>query len=460
MHSEETMSHKAALIGIDWGTHSSKWIWTPSQLDSPVLMRNMLMSEVRVEQPSGRILLGVESPPSDSISEHGIKGKIINDPGASFWDGPRASKLTLGDLVSFSLWFLLGEAYQNLCDKTDSQPDELDVRFSLPNWVGIDRAFARSRYDQAAQVACHIFVRDRQAWARGPYPDRDGWRDCVGQALATLEISDFSERKREHEDFQLLLDREPLKVGEGVKIRFVAESSGAGLTGLRYADTKDEMEKKKYKRKILVVDVGAGSTDIGYVIRSVSPRGSDANEFLCQFPPAGTCAVAGNDLSRRLQEIYRRRGKEIAFEEAENEKTLGSDTQWLDDPTVHEWKASIASHVRTYVSEIRDDNFLYSDPGLDVLVTGGSGSVAGLRDQILEACVTGLRRRPRRVPREVIDLTRLMELRLEGVEAVDVNRLAVAIGAAREDFPSLRYRTNLDAPERTQTVRPVRSWTR
>ena len=201
--------------------------------------------------------------------------------------------------------------------------------------------------------------------------------------MAALEISDFSQRKREHEDFQLLLDREPLNVGESVKFRFVAESSGAGLTGLRYADTKDEIEKKKYKRKILVVDVGAGSTDIGYVIRSVSPSNSDTKEFLCQFPPAGTCAVAGNELSRRLQEIYRRRGKEIAFEEAENRKTLGPDTQWLDDPTVDEWKAGIASQVRTYVSEIQDDNFLYSDPGLDILVTGGSGSVAGLRDQIL-----------------------------------------------------------------------------
>src|ERR1700730_3441538 len=108
------MSHNAALIGIDWGTHSSKWIWTPSRLDSPEPKRKILLSEVRVEQPSGRVLLGVESPPSDSITEHGIKGKIINDPGASFWDGSRASKLSLGDLVSFSLWFLLSEAHQNL----------------------------------------------------------------------------------------------------------------------------------------------------------------------------------------------------------------------------------------------------------------------------------------------------------------------------------------------------------
>ena len=278
--------------------------------------------------------------------------------------------------------------------------------------------------------------------------------------MAALEISDFSAGKREHEDFQLLLDRDPVKVSEGLIFRFVAESSGAGLTGLRYADTKDESEKKKHRRKILVVDVGAGSTDIGYVIRSVSPSDSDTKEFLCQFPPAGTCTVAGNDLSRRLQEIYRRRGKEIAFGEAEREKTLGSDTHWLDDPTVDEWKASIASHVRTYVSEINDDNFLYSPPGLDVLVTGGSGSVAGLRDQILEACIAGLLLRPRHLPREVIDETRLMELRLDGIEAVDVNRLAVAIGAARDDFPNLRYRTNLEAPMRSPTVRPASSWTR
>jgi hypothetical protein len=449
------MSLTQASIRIDWGTHSSKWSWTRSGSDSPNPGFNIVLSDVCLEQASQRILLGVDPPPSGSISEQGIKGKIINDAGASFWLSTRRTKLTLGELVSFSLWFLLGEAYQNLCSDAGKELDELDVRFSLPNWVGIDRTFGRALYDQAAQVACHIFVSDRHAWLRDSCLLREDWQERVRQALSVLDISDDSVRS-EHRDFALLLERKPFSVGSGLNFRFVAESSGAGLRGLRNAEMEAEIGKKKYLRKILVVDVGAGSTDIGYVIRSPSPDHSE--EFLRQLPPADTCTIAGKNLSERLQEIYRRRGKDIAFDEAEKIKILGPDKEWLTDPAVDQWKAGIAAHVRRYVSDVPDENWLYSLPGLKVLVTGGSGAVAGLKEEVLKACIDGLRLRRRRVPLGVVDDTSPMVLRQEGTE--DVNRLAVAFGAASEYFPNLRYCSDLPAPIRHPTVRPVRSWTR
>lgn len=422
------MSQTQASIGIDWGTHSSKWTWTWLDTASSKTVfgpYGILRSDVRLDS-SHRILLSDEAPPSASIHESSIKGNLIRDPDAAFWGGPRRhSKLTLGELVSFSLWFLLGEAYQNLYGSTGKDADVVEIRFSLPNWVDAEEgAVGRASYEQAARVACYIFAGGRHEWSRVPHPVREDWQEIVRQALDVLDISDESEINRDPEGFRSVLKR-TFEIGEDLEFRFVAESSAAGLTGLR--DVEVEMEDSKYLRKILVVDVGAGSTDIGYVIRSIPPRASDTREFLCQLPPANTCELAGADLSRRIMAISRSRGEHIGFDEAERRKTVGEDKDWLTDPAVVQWKRGIAEHVLSYVQNIPDMRWLPNLPGLQVLVTGGSGVVAGLREEILAATRDGLLRRA--VSPDVIDATSLMDLRLEGRPATDVNRLAVVLGA-------------------------------
>lgn len=140
--------------------------------------------------------------------------------------------------------------------------------------------------------------------------------------LEVLDISDESEINRDADGFRAVLKR-TFNVGEGVGFRFVAESSAAGLTGLR--DAEIEMGDSKFLRKILVVDVGAGSTDIGYVLRTIPRTVSDAKELLCQLPPANTRELAGADLSRRIVAICRSRGEHITFNEAEKRKMVGED---------------------------------------------------------------------------------------------------------------------------------------
>ena len=448
-----------ASIGVDWGTHSSKWTWSLMELDSSKIIRGpfkILHSDVRLEGASNKIFLSDETPPTGSICASRVKRKLITDTDGSFWVGPqRGIKLTRGELVSFSIWFLLGEAYQNLCDATGKESGEIDVRFSIPNWVDSDAsAVGRALYEQAARVACHIFAGDRQAWSQVPNPLREEWQESVRAALEILNISDESEIDTDRQGYQSLLKRS-FNVAEDVKFRFVAESSAAGLAGLRNAEV--ETEEKKYLRKILVVDVGAGSTDIGYVIRAIPPKGSDAKEFLCQLPPANTCESAGDDLSRRILEICRSRGEDIGFSEAERRKTVGEDKGWLTHPAVVEWRRTIADHVRRYVTDIPDMHRLYSLPGLQVLLTGGSGVVGGLQDAVLDAAREGLHER--KVHFNVVEATNLMELNLEGPDAKDANRLAVAIGAASEDLPGLSYHPKLERPPRVPTVRIKPSWT-
>ncbi|HYX72853.1 MAG TPA: hypothetical protein VE732_08780 [Nitrososphaera sp.] len=449
------MSHTKALIGIDWGTHSSKWTWSflesDSQLTSGQFFR-ILRSDVRLDN-NQRIFLSTEEPPSGSIFEFSLKGTLIRDPYGSFWEGHRRrSKLSLGELVSFSLWFLLGEAYESLCSRTGIEPDIVDVRFSLPNWVGSDNAAAaRSSYEQAARVACQIFVKERRGWSRESTPSREEWHSTVEAVLAELGISDDAEVIVATKDFAALLQHTFI-VAPGVSFRFVAESSAVGLTGLR--DVEAYLEGHKYLRKILVVDVGAGSTDIGYVLRTI-PQG--AGEALIQLPPANTCRFAGEELSRSIVEIYRSRGDRITDAEAELIKTMGEDKDWLNHPAVDEWRSRIADHVLSYVSALPDQRWLPEEPALQILITGGSGVVIGLGEKILEAAKKGLERCA--APRKVIDATSLMKLRLEGPVANDANRLAVALGAASNDFPRLNYYTDLGPPMPHAPVRRVPGWT-
>ncbi len=434
------MSSAVALIGVDWGTHSSKWTRTWCPLDSVPQEGpfKILRSEVRLAADGERLHMSVDPPPHGTVCASEIKGQLIKNPQASFWAGPqRHIRLTLGELVVFSLWSLLGEAYENMCQILGEPPQGIDIRFSLPNWVDIaEGAVGRACYEQAARGACYCFAQDRDAWARCPTPTHGEWQHLVDSALRTLGISDESVIDAHPEGFRLMISRE-YTAAQNIKFRFVAESSAAGLAGLRRAAWTGEGTL----RKILVVDVGAGSTDIGYVLRSTAPRDIGGGEVLCQLPPANTCRTAGRDLSQEIREIYRSQGREVSLDQAEAIKTGGQESEWLSHPAVREWTRRIAEHARAYIRGIPDQRFFPEAPGLMVLVTGGSGVVPGLRERILAAAVDALRERG--TPEEVITATAPLTLALEGPGARDANRLAVALGAASEELPRLSYHERL-----------------
>lgn len=326
-----------------------------------------------------------------------------------------------------------------------SDPPHLEIRFSLPNWIDIEEgAVGRATYEQAARVACYIFAHDRERWSRDPSPTRDEWHTQVVAALDTLRISDDNEIDQDPHGFRSMLRRESDVDGQ-IRFRFVAESSAAGLTGL----IRSGREDPRGILKVLVVDVGAGSTDIGYLLKT--------DQALCQLPPANTCQVAGEDLSRRILEIYRSQGRRISFDEAELIKIGGIETEWLKHPTVKDWIQRVADHVREYVTVLTDKRWLPFEPGLGLLVTGGSGAVAGLSNAILEAATEGLG--AQRIATSVIRATKLLVLPLDGAAARDVNRLAVALGASSDELPRLGFFEKIDPPMTSPTVRPPTNWT-
>lgn len=450
------MSGTKAILGIDWGTHSSKWSWTLVESGLPTSVEerfNILRSEVCLDD-KGKLFLSTEPPLPEHQPVGGIKGKLIQNPDAAFWEGPQKKiKMTLGELVSFSLWSLLGETYSDIKKMVGICPNELEIRFSLPNWVDIAAgAVGRACYEQAAKVACHIFTADREAWLRNARPIRDEWRSLVNDTLKALEISDDSEIDDDPQGFRVMLGKQ-YRSDEEVSFRFISESSAAGLAGLR----RSEMGNDNRLLKLLVVDVGAGSTDVGYVIRAIPPKEERVKETLCQLPPANTCQTAGGALTNRIVEIYRSRGKNISFDEAETIKTTGADADWLTHPAVDEWMRSIADHVRGYVLGIPDLRWIPYVPGLQVLITGGSGVVPGLRDKVVSAVTQALRERS--ISGGVINETKSVNLMLTGIGAKEANRLAVVLGAADADLPKGWYTQKIDAPLLHPTVHVKPSWT-
>src|SRR5207249_2472860 len=109
------------------------------------------------------------------------------------------------------------------------------------------------------------------------------------------------------------------------------------------------------------------------------------------------------------------------------------------------------------VAGIPDKRWLPYEPGLLVLVTGGSGVVAGLPQAVTNAATDGLRELG--ITTSLVNATQPMTLALQGPAARDANRLAVSLVAASEELPKLSYFEELDPPMPHPTVRPGKSWT-
>jgi hypothetical protein len=449
---------ESGILGIDWGTHSSKWAWTTVDDDNHQESGTfgILRSDVWVDARS-HLVLTDDAPPQDARTVGFIKNKMIKSPEAAFWEGPlRSFPLTMGELATFSLWFLLCEAFASLHAKAKVSLSSADVRFSLPNWVGTrDAAYARASYEQAAAVACRLFHQTMNG-SKGTTVriTIDQWRKLVTDARRELNVHDQTVVLDDPDGFRKLIESahmSPMHSG----FRFVVESSAAGLLGLRRG--LDLWDSKSQVLNLLVVDVGAGSTDIGYVLRTF-PKVGTAKVVLCQLPPASTCSVAGEDLTLRIQEIQRAKGHSISRDEAELMKISERNSTWTANPTVKEWVEKIASHVCSYVQSLPDKRWLPFPPGARVLVTGGSAVVPGLKAAVVDAVKNGMKANG--IDFRVIEGVDAMDLALKGPVALEANRLAVCLGSSDADLPRLAYHSRLGPPAPHPTVRATRgSWT-
>jgi hypothetical protein len=435
-------------IGIDWGTHSSKWVCHRDNSENPAAGEIHNSTLVRINE---QLLFprGQDIPEGDERIES-LKGIIIKDPFGPFWDADRMdSHSSLGEAVSFSFCCLLTDVSRFLKEGHGIDTEAVaakEIGFSLPNWLrGNDKKSktALLHFHQAVNISCWAFdsIKHIDLPCPGmPFPI-ERWKRIVsdGRRACRCETEDISVDTLTQDSYGV----------DKLRWSYLVESCAAGLPYLRSIITTIEKEAPAGLAglgKLLVVDVGAGSTDIGYMLRTISREG---RENLFYFPPAATFEIAGNDLTERLRSYYEQRGEPITLSEAEARK-LG-EVDWYKFEFASDWRLRIRRRTKEYVSVITDARWLPAEVPLQIVVTGGSGLVKGLKDEIKAGVMEGLEARG--IHHQTIDKTRLIDERLSGwrFEAeAEYARRAVSIGAADLDKPALKYCARLDKPFRVE----------
>lgn len=432
--------------GIDWGTHSSKWAFLPSPEESVPVAGPIRSSLLAADGETLTFCPNPDIPRTHSVARS-VKRLIIDDPFGAFWEGEREDTWTsLGEAVAFSLCCLLGDLRAELVKGNPgvSHYDFVDIGFSLPNWVQEDDPKQRAalrHFHQAVMVAMELFT--NIAPGNLPTPGRPypiaRWREATQLAIR--------KRREEHPDewgrgaggiSVGSLIRKDLYNFASARCGYIVESCAAGLPYLR-AMGDPAMDDSRPIRKILVVDVGAGSTDIGYMLRTIS----GGTWVLNYFTPGNTRGLAGDALTEGILDHFRQEGKPISIEQAQAEKENG--TIWQDWQVTRDWKAGIARHVAEYIAAVPDTLRLPQEPPLEIIVTGGSGpSVPGLAELIQSEVKRALRVRGVGpvAERTVIADVVLPEYGLGDV--ITYARRIVSLGAADREKPRLSHKEKLE----------------
>ncbi len=444
--------------GIDWGTHSSKWAYFRRNDAHTIPVVGPIRNSNLLKKQKDLIFSPQIGYPSKVKPVHSIKKRIINDPASAFWDGVRSdTETTIGEAVAFSLTNLLVDLSVDLAKK-GIHPDPKkpwEIGFSLPNWVEeedeVQRA-ALTHFHQAVMVALSIFVRSGPE--KLPKPEQPfeivAWRTLVTKVVEGFKSSGIAgwEDGSSGISAESLVRKDIYHVG-ALRSSYIVESCAAGLPYLKAMGDPREDDSPKI-RKLLVVDVGAGSTDIGYMLRSVSPR--DNRWVMNYFTPGNTHGLAGDDLTERIQRGLRDEGRAVSFEEAQAEKERGVGRDW---PAVKDWIRDIARHAADYIRVIEDTVRLPHDPPLEIILTGGSGpSIPDLAEEIRRQVVYALQRKgfgPIAGRTEIADVL-LPEYGLP--DAFAYARRIVSLGAADPEKPRLSHIDSLkrSEPGRVQVI--------
>ena len=138
--------------------------------------------------------------------------------------------------------------------------------------------------------------------------------------------------------------------------------SAAGFLPLVHLleDVPPESRAAQHWVKLLVVDVGAGSTDSGYFVSS--RRIKDQHLVFNYLPSALTLDYAGEQLTEMLRDYIRRtRRRDVTKAEAETLK-LTAPEDWINQSFVEDWRSKIARSVEEYILTVPDQLRLPDDP--------------------------------------------------------------------------------------------------
>ncbi len=438
-----------AYIGVDWGTHSSKWCYQDSR--NRKLVGQIWDSTVwRVGESLAMHPIGLRY--KGDRGEGQLKRKLIRDPDQPFWEGERRKLgATLGEAIVFSLYSLLSDAQKTLKSSGVSLDDmgPVSVRFSHPNWVTPDTVTALQCYRDAAVVALSaLHETPEETTSKGSLQiTAGGLKDLVARHGARISSLGVLPPLYDHNKYQECLKGSV----ENIRWEFVFESCAAGFPYLIQAEPEVfNPEELKYAehawvRKILVVDIGAGSTDSGYMLRTIqrdSRTYRPVRPLLIWLPAAPAFERAGNWLTDRILEDWIKEGRPArTFAEAEDYKTSGV-TAWYTKAYVDEWCCSIAERVAEYMRTVPDMIRLPKEPHLQIVVTGGSSAVQPIKRHLIDGVKQALKERG--IGTQLSGRTSLIDpptsdLLGRGYTDVQAAQLAVSLGASHPRMTELKH---------------------
>ncbi len=320
------------VIGIDWGTHSSKWCYQDANKRAIV---GQIWDSAVWREGDHLTMYAMNRRHRGDRGETALKRKLIQDPDQAFWEGPRPKLgATLGEATVFSLLSLLCDAHNTLkrMGVSDEELNSLLFRFSHPNWITPDKVTALSYYRDAAIVAlsacrdapgCSI---EEDAFHTSVTDIRDIVESHHGKTAGLMPLPP----SYNHTEYHACL-RGTIKE---IAWELVFESCAAGFPYLVEAEPElfdpdtFEVSQHQWVRKILVVDIGAGSTDAGYMLRTIKldqRTRKPVSPLLIWLPAHDALEKAGNWLTDRIKEDRIKQGYPNAtFDEAEDYKTSGA----------------------------------------------------------------------------------------------------------------------------------------
>jgi hypothetical protein len=440
---------KRVWIGLDWGTHSSKWWYEAEEEGGKLLpaIKAPAVIDSTIHRSGQKLSLARERELLKSECQDArLKRRLLDDPlGADYWGAIREGiGISLGEAATLSLGVLLGDVVRDIGSKNYailSGKTAIEIRYSLPNWISEEPSHQASRkrmFETAAILS--LLVADRGVEVLpgvGKEIGIEDWRALIRHIRQSPACSQIFENAPH--DFASMIGG-PFGIPDRpISWRMVVESTAAGFPQLQHFLIPPEAARKTEDHwvKLLVVDVGAGSTDAGYFISS---RKSDGKLLLNYLKPAATFDYAGEQLTEMLKKFYlRKKNREMTTQEAETIK-LSAPDEWKDEPFVSAWRDQIADTVGEYMRHVPDELRLGEPriPGLKIVMTGGSGLVEGLDRAIWNSVAEALARRD--VPHNVANRTEITELSLDWPEdRFDRARRAVSIGAANRELAQLGY---------------------